>query len=117
MSDEQDLNKYQEIAKKRLAEIAYSAKRILGKIAAEEKNPYRDKDKIGRLKSRLCEYRISTKALNLTLKSGVEVLIKDKKQQALIAALSDADAVPDPTPGVKVDPPPGELKIKGHTPK
>jgi len=81
------VNKVREIAKKRLDEIAYAEARIRRKI---DNNHPRSAD----LKKRLDEYEVSKYALNLELKSGTAVKIKDAGQMALISVLTDGDDIP-----------------------
>lgn len=102
-----ELNKTQEIANKRLEEIAYSEERIKGKIDKFPKNDPRQEGWAKRLK----EYEVSKVALALELKSGTPVKIKDEKQMALVAVMAGG-SVPEPTPGVAVDVPAGELKLE-----
>ncbi len=91
-----------EIAAKRVGEINYSIARIKRKIKT---NPSRKSD----YEKRLAEYDISLKALDIELKTGISVRVNDKKQQALIAAVGLAN----PTPGVTVSPPAGNINMVG----
>lgn len=100
------MNEIQKIAKRRLESIEYSTKRILRKI---EQNPARKAD----YEKRLAEFEVSKKALKLELKSGVAVKVKDAKQQALIAAMSEGDSVPEQKTGIVINVPAGSINMEG----
>ena len=102
------MNQIQEIAHTRLHEIAAARERIERKI-----NDLPDDQRVPQWQARLAEYAVSVKALKLELKTGVAVKIKDAKQQALIVAIADGEAVPAPTEGVTVNVPAGELTMEG----
>ncbi len=100
------MNNVQQIAQRRLEAIEYSTQRIMRKI---EQNPHRKAD----YEKRLAEFEVSKAALQLELKSGTAVKVKDKKQMALIAVMSDGEAVPEHETGTAVNVPAGSLNMEG----
>lgn len=103
------MNTVQEIAAKRLEEIRYASNRINAKLKANPNHPRADD-----LRKRLSQYERSIRALNLELKTGTPVKIKDAKQQALIDAIESGEEIPSPTTGVTVNVPAGSMNMEGQ---
>lgn len=103
------MNEIQEIAQRRLEAI----ENCTARIKAKQDRFSKDDPRQAGWADRLAEYEVSKTALALELKSGVAVKIKDPKQMALVAAMTDGDSVPRPSKGTTVDVPAGNVKLEG----